>query len=202
MIEALQFQAYAKGEYLYRQDETAEVFYLLLEGKLQVDYFHADGHQAVFSFMTPFSILGDLELFEDWSAVKNVQALEDSLVLAAPAQLMRQYGADDARFLRFILHHIIQKIDFSSSLQAQATLSLACRLARYLRYRLQKDGIVLRLEKREALAAMLGTSVRHLNRTLRRLSELGVIDVHNKTLIINDPQQLAAIAEEALQKGT
>jgi len=202
MIEALQLQAYVKGEYLYRQDETAETFYLLLEGKLQVDYFHADGHQAVFSFVTPFSTLGDLELFEAWSAVKNVQALEDSLVLAAPAHLIRQHGTEDARFLRFILHHVIQKIDFSSTLQAQTTLSLACRLARYLLYRLQKDGVVLHLEKREALAAMLGTSVRHLNRTLRQLSELGVIDVHNKTLTINDPQQLSIIAEEMFQKGT
>lgn len=202
MIEVLQLQFYTGGEYLYHQGDQAEAFYLLLAGKLQVDYFQADGHQAVFSFVTPLSTLGDLELFEDWSVVKNVQALEDSLVLAAPAKIIRAYGYDDPRFLRFILHHVIKKIDFSSTLLAQVTLSLECRLARYLLYRLEKDGPLLRLEKREALAAMLGASIRHLNRTLKRFSALGTIEVHNKTLKIIDSQRLSAIAEERLKKGT
>ena len=198
IIGALALQIFQKGEYLCRQGEDPETFYLLLKGKLQVVHFQLDGSQAVFSFETPFSIIGDLELFYDIQVLGNVQALEDSLVFTAPARMIRDIGYDDACFLRFIIRHLAKKLHGSAGLLSQIPLSAEYRLARYLLYRMEKEGCVFQLEKRESLAAMLGTSVRHLNRTFRQLAALNAIEVQNKTLIITDPQVLIAVTE----KGT
>ncbi len=165
-------------------DQLTDIFFLL-KGKLQVDQFHLDGNQAVFSFEKPFSMIGDLELFQDDEVSCNVQALEDSLVFAAPAQLVREVGYNDAQLLRFIIGYLTKKLYSSSRLLSNAPLSVEYRLARYLLYRFDKEGAVLRLEKRESLAAMLGVSVRHLNRTFKQLGATSVITLQNKTLTIN-----------------
>jgi len=65
-------------------------------------------------------------------------------------------------------------------------------------YRMEKEGKILHLEKREALAAMLGVSVRHLNRTLKQMSALKTIEIQNKRLTIMNTQELLTLTK----KGT
>ncbi|MFT5193013.1 MAG: CRP/FNR family putative post-exponential-phase nitrogen-starvation transcriptional regulator [Cellvibrionaceae bacterium] len=190
--------AYEKGEYLAREGEKSESFFLLVSGKLQVGYLHQNGHQAVFAFETPLSIIGDIELFEDRGSASNinVQAVEDSLLLVTTAKIVREHGSEDARFLRFLLRYLARKIDFSSTLLSQVSLSAENRLARYLLGRMRKDGRTFQLEKREALAALLGTSVRHLNRTFKSLCEDQMIALKSKTVEILDPAALNLILEK------
>ena len=157
--------------------------------------FHLDGSQAVFSFETPFSIIGDLELFDESQIVGNVQALEDSYIFAASATKIKDCGYNDVQFLRFLNHYLVKKLHFSSILLSQTTLSLDFRVAQYLLHRQEIEGHVLQLEKRALLAAMLGTSTRHLNRTLRRLVDTKTIEVHNKRLTIVNCQALSAITK-------
>ncbi|MEM8533097.1 MAG: Crp/Fnr family transcriptional regulator [Chloroflexota bacterium] len=202
IIDAFELNFFEKGEYIYHQDGQVDTFYLLVDGKLQVDYLQSDGHLTVLSFVTPLFTIGDLEMFEDWPTIRNVQALEHSMLFATSIATMRQHSYDDPRFLRFILHQVIQKLDFTSTLLTHVNLALECRLARYLLGRMESDGPVLHLERRESLAAMLATSVRHLNRTLKLLSEQQIIDVHYKTLTIKNPHLLATIAEEPSPKRT
>ena len=141
---------------------------------------HSTGQWAVFAFETPLSIVGELELFMDSVEMTNVnlQAVTDSLLLVAPLSVVQQHGYDDTRFLRFLLRNIVQKLYFSSTLLSQAPLSVETRLAYYLLDCYQQEGTPFQLEKREAVAALLGTSTRHLNRTLKRLAH--AIDVQNK----------------------
>ena len=202
IINAFELQCFEKGEYIYHQDGQVDTFYLLVDGKLQVDYLQSNGHLTVLSFVTPLFTIGDLEMFEDWPTIRNVQTLEHSRLFSTSIATMKQYSYDDPRFLRFILHQVIQKLDFTSTLLTHVNLSLECRLARYLLGRMESDGEVLYLEHRESLAAMLATSVRHLNRTLKLLSEQQIIDVHYKILTIRNPRLLATIAEEPSLKRT
>ena len=198
LLDAFELKLFEKGEYLCRQEEELGHFYLLVGGKLQVDYLQVNGTQAVFAFETPFSIIGDLEIFEDLEVIGNVQALEQSTVLAAQVEVIRRNGYDDPRFLRFINRYLVKKLLFASTLLSQVPLSMENRLARYLLYRMQKEGRVIQLENRESLAAIMGVSVRHLNRTIRNLVKLEAIEIQTKKLTITDPGVLTGIIE----KGT
>lgn len=198
IVDVLALQRFQSGEYLCYQEDELEYFYMLLSGKLQVDLFNFGGNYAVFSFETPFSIIGDLELFEGTKITSNVQALDDSLVFAVPVGIVQNFGFSDEKFLRFVIHHLVKKLRFSSNLLSQIPLSVEYRLARYLLYRMEKEGKVLQLEKREALAAMLGVSVRHLNRTLKQMAALNTIEVQNKRLTIVNTQELLTLTK----KGT
>ena len=181
---------YHKGEYFFFQEEDLKQLYFLVEGKLQIDYLQPNGRQAVYSFDTPFSIIGDMELMNDRKVTSNVRALEDSWVLAADLSLVNQYGLSSVPFLQFIIRYLTKKIYFASMLLAQYALSAESRLAHYLLERSHLEGQTIQLEKRDSLAAILGVSVRHLNRSLKNLSEQNAIRLHNRTLVIVNPQAL------------
>ena len=198
IIQSFDLCSYNKGEYLAREGEKSNSFFLLVTGKLQVGYLHPNGHQAVFAFETPLSVIGDIELFEDRESASNVnvQAVEKSLLLVTAADIVRKHGAEDARFLRFLLRYLARKIDFSSTLLSHVSLSAENRLARYLLARMKTDGPIFQLEKREALAALLGISVRHLNRTLKSLCTKQIISLKYKTAHILKPNELNQFLEK------
>ncbi len=202
ILNALELQLFEMGEYVYHQDEDAHTFYILVDGKLQIDYLHLNGNQTIFSLGEPLATLGELELFESFPAVKNVFVLETSILFAGAMDVVRKYGGEDYRFLRFILHQIVKKLDFSSSRLVQTSLPLKSRLSRFLLEQQNSKGLVIKLERREVLAGILGTSVRHLNRTLKTLSEEKIIQVRYRTLEIMDSKKLSKFVEEPIIKGT
>lgn len=198
ILDALTLVSFTRGEYLCRAGEKIDSLFLLVEGKVQISFVHSTGQWTVFAFETPLSIVGELELIMDSVEMTNVslQAVADSLLLVAPLSIVHQHGYDDARFLRFLLRNIVQKLYFSSTLLSQAPLLVETRLAYYLLDCYQREGSPFQLEKREAVAALLGTSTRHLNRTLKRL--VPAIDVQNKTVHIHNP----AVLRTMIAKGT
>ena len=130
--------------------------------------------------------------------MSNVQATESSMTLAASAKRVREKGLNDPLFLRFLLEYIQKKFYFSSLLRNQLALPAENRLASYLLYQVEMNGSDLILEKREDMAAMLGTTTRHLNRTLQKFKREGVISLKNRHLSILNKDVL----EEKTEIGT
>lgn len=201
-IRSFDLQSYDIGEYVYRQDEEITTFHLLLDGLLQVDYLFSNGVQTVLALVEPLFTLGDLELFGKFPAVKNVRVVEASLLLSVPMSIIQQNEEDNPHFLRLILHQMVGKLDSMSEQMIQLSWPLEYRLGLYLLEQLKVEGPILTLVPRESLAGLLGTSVRHLNRTLKLLSQKSLIDVHYKTLTIADAEKLADLIEEFSHKRT
>ena len=196
ICRALKLKDIARGQFLCRQQQPLTEFCLLVDGKLQVDCCQLDGRQTVFSFETPLSVIGDLELFERAPVVSNVQAITDAVVLSIPTLRIKELGSREPDFLRFVIRHLGKKLYESTHQMSQHALPLEIRLAGYLFQRQHSDGLCFQLEKREALAAMLGCSVRHLNRSLSRYQAEGLLRFKNKTLEITAPDALATILQQ------
>jgi CRP-like cAMP-binding protein len=111
-----------------------------------------------------------MELLDERVVTSNVSAIENSVVLAIPLGIVRQYGLNQVPFLQFIIRYLTKKMYFACMLLSQYALSAESRLAHYLLERSRSEGQTIQLEKRDALAAILGVSVRHLNRSLKDLS--------------------------------
>jgi CRP-like cAMP-binding protein len=190
IIARMDLQCYEKGEFLFRQDEEIHAVFFLLEGKLQVDGLHPSGKQVVFSMDEPFSIVGDLELFNAQRVAANVQAMQDSLVFAMPVDVIRDYYMNDPHFLHFFIRYLTQRLYLDVPLIMQASLPAETRLARYLLLDCHNQGMVIRLENRESISALLNISARHINRIFLRWSQAGIITKKNKQVQILDLQRL------------
>jgi CRP-like cAMP-binding protein len=195
IIARMDLQSFDKGEFLCRQDEEIHAVYFLLEGKLQIDGLHPSGKQVVFSFDEPFSIVGDLELFNAQKVSANVQAMQDCLVFALPVDVIRDQCLEDPHFLRFFIRYLTQKLYLDVPLIMQASLPAETRLARYLLFDCHDQGTVIRLENRESIAALLNISARHINRIFLRWSQAGIITKKNKHIHILDLQRLQILTK-------
>lgn len=175
-------------EYLIFQDSQISHLYFLVKGKLQVERYETNGNKVVFSFENAFSILGDLELFQDGEKhdriYNTIQAVTDADLLAIPLSIIRKKEIHSPLFLQFICQQLSKKLYNASQLHSSASYSVEYKLRRYLSFVEKQHGINFKLENRESLAAMLGVSVRQLNRTLSKLTKDKIIELKGKQIKI------------------
>ncbi|WP_272573728.1 Crp/Fnr family transcriptional regulator [Providencia sp. PROV259] len=181
-------------EYLIFQDSKISHLYFLVKGKLQVERYETNGNKVVFSFENAFSILGDLELFQDDDEhdriYNTIQAVTDADLLAIPLSIIRKKEINSSLFLQFICQHLSKKLYNASQLHSSASYSVEYKLRRYLSFVEKQYGVNFKLENRESLAAMLGVSVRQLNRTLSKLITDKLIELKGKQIKILNTELL------------
>ena len=95
-------------------------------------------------------------------------------MLGIASEVVARYGADDPRFLRFLIDQLREKLYKTNSLQVNQGLPVLSRLAMYILAQQPQDDLVT-LPGKEQLASLLGTTTRHLNRVLNQLTETGAI---------------------------
>lgn len=198
IISALNLVQMNAGEYLLTQDSPLLNLYLLVDGKVRIEHSEPNGSHAVYAFVTAFSILGDLEIFSarQNKALCTVQAETDSLFLALPVDFIKKYAINDPSFLLFICRNLSEKLLNTSIMHSSGAISVESKLRKYLLLKTQSEGLIFRLENRESLAAMLGVSVRQLNRALLKLAEKRIIHFKHKAMEIIDLQELAKSPDE------
>ncbi len=186
VIELMQLHHKKKGEILIRQSESLECLYILLNGKLKVSSYSAQGEEMVFWIESGFSLVGEIEVFiseKEYSSV-NVTAIVDSVLIAIPENLVKHYCLAEPKFLRFICKNLSKKLVNASAIRQAGSLSARDKVKHYIMIKQQAEGDSIKLEKRSMIASMLALSVRQLNRELSKFQESGAIKFKNKQIEI------------------
>lgn len=179
---------------VYREQDEQHYLYFLVEGAVQCNHYQLNGRVAIFALCTPFAAIGDLEILSDESVWSNVVAVEETLMLGIASDIITHYGANDPKFLRFLIDQLREKLYKTNSLQVNQVMPVIHRLAMYILAQQPQNNIVT-LPAKESLASLLATTTRHLNRVLRQLAESGAIDgtyprlrVLDRALLLNLPE--------------
>lgn len=172
-LHLFHFPAYSS---VYIEQDEQHYLYFLVEGQVQCSHYHPSGKLAVIALSEPFAAIGDLEILSDLRVKSNVIATQPTTMLGIDSVAVERYGANDPRFLRFLIEQLRDKLIKSDALQANYVMPVINRLAVYLLAQpaANASGAVLMPDK-ESLASLLGTTTRHLNRVLRELVEEGAI---------------------------
>ncbi|MGG4608009.1 Crp/Fnr family transcriptional regulator [Providencia sp. Me31A] len=182
------------SEYLTLQNSKASYLYFLVDGRLQIERYELNGNKVIFSFENTFSVIGDLELFNDPDKENlihsTIQALSDCYLLALPLSSIQQNELNSPIFLQFICQQLSKKLYHASQLHSNSSYDVEYKLRRYLAFTYNQYGSDFKLENRESIAAMLGVSVRQLNRTLSKLAQENLIRYKGKHVIIINADDL------------
>jgi CRP/FNR family putative post-exponential-phase nitrogen-starvation transcriptional regulator len=194
LLRGLQLFRFPAYSHVYIEQAEQHYLYFLVEGQLQCSHYHPNGKLAVFAVSTPFSAIGDFEILTEERVYSNVIATQDTTMLGIASDLVHRYGADDPRFLRFLIGQLREKLYKTNSLQAIQVLPLASRLAAYMLSQPPAgDGGVIELPGKEGLASLLGATTRHLNRVLKELVETGAISPDYPRVRLLDKPALQAL---------
>ena len=195
LLRSLHFMQLAAGRDIVIRDDDDALLYFLVEGSVQVAYDHLNGKQSVVGTMVPLAMIGDLDLFYRPNLQLTIVTQEASSFLTLTRTLALQYGQDDARFLRLVIHNLAVKLTASTLILKHNVLPLIGQVAAYLVEKADHQNATVEIRSKAYLAELMGTTLRHVNRILNTLAERQIIVVHPHQVTICDIDALIALAE-------
>ncbi|MFO7983180.1 MAG: Crp/Fnr family transcriptional regulator [Desulfuromonadales bacterium] len=197
LVEVCRSRQYNKGELLFSFGEEAEGFFVVATGKVKIYRLSPDGKERILHIVHPCASFAEAAIFGDGLYPAFAEPLEKSTLLFFPrdeflgllhrhSQIAINMIGGLARFLR----------QFATQIEELTFKDVPARLALFLIELNEKgdDTITLPISKTQ-LASRLGTVSETLSRTLRKLSDEGLIAVNGKEIRFLDMDRLEDLAD-------
>lgn len=197
--EEMELLFYKKGEYMCRQGEEIDYLLFFVKGKAKVSINLLNGKSLLICFYYPFMVLGDLELVTVNKASTDTQIMEDTYCIGLSLKKVRERLLGDAKFLVYISKSLGEKLERASKNGSINLLyPLENRLASYIiaTKGMEEKNIYSFKENLTEVAELLGTSYRHLLRTINSLCEKGIMSKKEKGSFFIAEEKLRVLGEE------
>lgn len=190
-----------EGEIVMNEGDQLNELIYLVAGRVKVTSSVHTGKSLLLRFNHPLTILGDLELVRNIPIQSQVTAVIDSIIMTIPIDYIKQHEMTNAKFLQQLLNHISYKLQ-TSTISARVNLleSVESRFASFLLSTVSSEpdndfGQELQTMKISEIADLLGTSQRHLNRVVKKLTEQEIIAREKSHLIILNEEKLEKMSQ-------
>jgi CRP/FNR family transcriptional regulator, putaive post-exponential-phase nitrogen-starvation regulator len=189
--ELLLFE-FQKDDMVLYAGTHADYIYLLVEGKVKVFNYSHDGKTIFLTQLKPFQILGETATLWGWEATANVQAMITSHCIGIDLLQYRELLLNSVPFLNFLCQNMAIKLALQNKYFSNTIHdSLEIRLAALILSRSDKQVFQPNLTE---YAEFLGTSYRHLLRTMRKFNERGILRKQGRSYLILNSDALKQIA--------
>lgn len=196
-IDELEILTYQKGEFITSETEPLEDMYFLLSGKVKVFKEYENGKTLLLQFVDGLCSMGDVEYINGLKhATGSVSPVNEvKLFKISYDELDRRYKTC-FKFKEYMIKHLSMRF-LSSHSKAGLNLmySMQTRLASYiLSIKNKTTNNIVMLKNLQELSDNLGTSYRHLHRTLKELSDSKVIKREKSKITILNIEKLEELA--------
>ncbi len=187
-----------EGQWLFKQDEPADRFFLVVSGQMKLFYLSSEGNEKVIEVLRAGDTFAEALMFLDQPSYPvSSAALTDTCLLGIDAadflEMLR--GSPDTCFvllgdLSRRMHALVREIE---DLTLQSATS---RVAGYLIRKAPAQGDHFRLEvPKGVIASRLSVKPETLSRILRNLSEQGIVSVRGQQVEVHDRRALSRKAD-------
>ena len=186
-----------KGDFLFREGDKAEYFYVVVKGRMSIKKFEASGHIFALRLVGPNNVIGEVPLYEEntRSYVFNAIAREDCSVYSIRYDVLEPAIA---MMKIYTLHMRRQQAKYRDLLlygKKGAFYSTLLRLANSYGVK-REDGIFIDIAlTNQELAEFAATSRESLNRMLSELRKLGYVAYDKHHLVICDFDALIGLLD-------
>lgn len=201
MKNYMELHSFDKGSHLVKTNEPINYFYFFVEGKVKVYTVLKNGKSLLFRLYKPLNIIGDVEFIDCNTANSNIEAINECLCIGISMINIRKYAINDPLFLKCMCTSLGKKF-ISSSISSSINIlyPLENRLSSYLlaiapennQHSNLDAGIIT--DKFTEMADLLGTSYRHLIRTINKLCNEKIIKKEKNTISILNISALEKLA--------
>lgn len=200
MAAATRERRLQKGERLFQRGEQPRGFFLIVWGQVKLAFTSAQGNEKVVEILGPLQSFGEAVMFLDQPYPVLGEALADTLVLHIASQAVFGQIEQDPRFARKLLAGM--SIRLHTMVRDVESYALRSSTQRVIGYLLQladtapcspaqgKTEIELPTSK-QVIASRLSLTPETLSRIFHELSDVGLISVHGKHIVIHDAARLA-----------
>ncbi len=203
LINQMKLFYFKPGELITRSYEKPEYFYFYVKGKSKVYQLLENGKSLLCRFYHPPEIVGDVEIFSGKPNICNLQALTDVICIGIPIAIIHKAAQANNKLLVLLCGSLGKKLaSFNMISAVNQNYPLENRLASYLAAISepgnQDDVLVNELDTKNLteLADLLGSSYRHLTRTIKKFKDDGIITKKKQEIRIIDKKRLNELAKD------
>lgn len=201
ITETLELFYFSPGENVYSDGDYLNYFFFYVEGKAKVFSRLSNGKSLLLSFYEPLQILGDIELFNSDHVSVNVKSITASFCLGFPIEYVKNTLLSDNKFLQYLCKDLGKKLNRCSNNSAINLLyPLENRLASYIlaieTKEMSQVNTLTFYDSLTEISELLGTSYRHLHRTVNQFVERGILSKNKKGYIIKNKIPLYDMAND------
>ena len=199
MKKYMELYMFNRNEYICREEENLNIMFFLVEAKAKVSKHLENGKSLLISFYNPLTIIGDVEFVRNNPTDCSVQAIKDTYCIGIKFELARNILKKDCKFLLKMCDYLSEKLtNGSNNTSINLLYPLENRLASYIiAFADIENNPIKKFIFKESyieIAELLGTSYRHLNRTLNKFCNEGILRKYNKDYYIEDLNKLFYLA--------
>lgn len=193
-----------KGDYLFREGDRSEGFYIVQKGAINVHRVSAAGKEQVIHLFRPIESFAEATLATERGYPADARATESSTVLLVPKRdfvdLLRRRPELSLRMLGSMSQHLRVIVGLLDDLTLK---DIETRLANWLLKQcprpLSNGAVEIKLDRtKRVLAAEMGITSETLSRTLAKFRDQKLLRVSGKTIIITQPRKLDGLLRKHL----
>lgn len=185
---------FPSGAMLCANDHTIESLFVVLKGRVKIYTLSEEGKLRLLRLKTAPSLIGDIEYASGRNVLHTVEAVGSVTCLRIPFEALRTHNRT-IEFTEHLLRGVSEKLFIEANASSNHLMStLEERLAGYLVSLSASGNELFQQEmsqlKRKEVAEWLGTSYRHLNRTLQAFADEGLVERSRTKVTILDAKRL------------
>lgn len=189
-----ELRSYEKEERILEEGESMDALLYLVGGKVKISSSVQTGKALLLRFCEPFAIMGDIELIQRVAVQSQVETVQPVHCIAVSFHYIYKHLLNDPKFLLTLLSHTTYKLQTcTTASRVNLLASVENRFASYLLSTLQEAddfGKEMRTTNTQEIADLIGTTPRHLNRIIQKLTEQRIICKEQESIVIIDPKEL------------
>jgi CRP/FNR family transcriptional regulator len=193
-----------KGDYLFREGDRSEGFYVVQKGAINVHRVGAGGKEQTIHLFRPIESFAEATLATEGGYPADARATESSTVLLVPKRdfvdLLRKRPELSLRMLGSMSQHLRVIVGLLDDLTLK---DIETRLANWLLKQcpqpMSNGSVEIKLDRtKRVLAAEMGITSETLSRTLAKFRDQKLLRVSGKTIVITQPRKLDALLRKHL----
>ena len=200
VVDVARERAYPKNSVILFEDDPGDALYVVATGQVKVVLIGEDGREVILSVMGPGEFFGEMSLLDDEPRSAHVIAMEDSTLAVLRREdfegLLTQTPQIALALLRELSRRLRRADEKVGSL---VLLDVQGRVARLLLDMAGEEGgeRITRRLTHHTIAQMIGSSRETVSRTMRDLTDKGLIAVQRRDIVIRDRAALEQAAGRA-----
>ncbi|MFC3745239.1 Crp/Fnr family transcriptional regulator [Paenibacillus sp. GCM10012306] len=183
---------YYPEELVCEQGDHPDVFYIVIEGRLKVEYILEDGTILIIAYLDPGQMISDIEIALMTPYVCRITAESQSSTLVLRKDIYLKWLLADNHFLMYLTKQLAGKLQETVRKSIDSvSMSLRHKLLRYLYGQVEhinfnrQTSFIIPIS-REDIASQWGVTLRSVNRVLKELKDREIIYVDKNRIICNE----------------
>lgn len=203
IVERATSLSFERGDAVFRQDDNADAFFVLVHGRLKVSQLTPEGQQIVVRMINPGDLFGIAKAIGKTHYPGTATAVVESVALKWPSAMWGGFLDDNPRIAVNTLQLVGSRLqEAHTQIREMATEEVERRVAHTVLRLIQQSGkkeeAGIRIDfpiSRQDIAEMSGTTMHTVSRILGAWETARLVQGGRQKLLVRDAHQLMLIAD-------